>query len=54
MIEFIVSSKYDILLLKADKPVTICVDGNPYVLCTDEYFEKQKVDHGENGAVEHE
>ena len=25
-----------------DKPVTIWINGKPYVLCTDEYFERQR------------
>jgi hypothetical protein len=29
------------LTLCADKPVTVYIDKKPYVLCTDEYFEKQ-------------
>ena len=42
MTEFIILSGADILTLCDDKPVTVYVDKKPYVLCTDEYFEKQK------------
>ena len=42
MTEFVILSRYDMLVLCEDKPVTIWIDGKPYVLCTDEYFEKQK------------
>ena len=42
MTEFVVLSRIEIQCLREDKPVTIWVDGKPYVLCTDEYFEKQK------------
>ena len=42
MTEFIVLSRVDILTLCDDKPVTVYVDKKPYVLCTDEYFEKQR------------
>lgn len=44
MTEYIVLSKYDVLSLKSDRPVFIWVDGKCYVLCTDEYFEKQMRD----------
>ena len=42
MTEFIILSRVDILTLCKDKPVTVYVDKKPYVLCTDEYFEKQR------------
>lgn len=42
MTEFVILSRYEMLALCEDKPVTIWIDGKPYVLCTDEYFEKQK------------
>lgn len=42
MTEFIILSKEDMLTLCADKPVTFYVDKKSYVLCTDEYFEKQR------------
>lgn len=41
MTEFIILSRVDMLTLCNDKPVTVYVDKKPYVLCTDEYFEKQ-------------
>ena len=41
MTEFIILSRVDMLTLCDDKPVTVYVDKKPYVLCTDEYFEKQ-------------
>lgn len=42
MTEFIVLSRPDILALCDDKPVTVYIDKKPYVLCTDECFEKQR------------
>ena len=42
MTEFIIFSRADILTLCDDKPVTVYIDKKPYVLCTDEYFEKQR------------
>lgn len=42
MTEFIILSRVDMLTLRNDKPVTVYVDKKPYVLCTDEYFEKQR------------
>lgn len=41
MTEYIILSRVDMLTLCEDKPVTVYVDKKPYVLCTDEYFEKQ-------------
>ena len=41
MTEFIVLNKVDMLTLCNDKPVTVHIDKKPYVLCTDECFEKQ-------------
>ena len=49
MTEYIVLSRPDMLALCNDKPVTVYVDKKPYVLCTDEYFEKQmKEEWGES------
>ena len=31
-----------VLALCDDKPITICIDNKPYVICTEEYFEKYK------------
>jgi hypothetical protein len=45
MTEFIILSRVDMLTLCDDKPVTVYIDKKPYVLCTDEYFEKQKKSH---------
>ena len=42
MTEFVVLSRIDIHCLREDKPVTIWINGKPYVLCTDEYFERQR------------
>ena len=42
MTEFIILSRVDMLTLCDDKPVTVYIDKKPYVLCTDEYFEKQR------------
>ena len=52
MTAFIVLSGAEILTLCADKPVTIYVDKKPYVLCTDEYFEKQKNEPQESEVQE--
>lgn len=41
MTEFIILSRPDMWALCDDKPVTIYINNKPYVLCTDEYFEKQ-------------
>lgn len=41
MIEYVVLSRVDIHTLCDDKPVIIWIDGKPFTLCTDEYFEKQ-------------
>jgi hypothetical protein len=41
MTEYVILSRVDMLTLCKDKPVTIYVDKKSYVLCTDEYFEKQ-------------
>lgn len=41
MTEYIILSRVDMLTLCEDKPVTVYVDKKPYVLCADEYFEKQ-------------
>ena len=41
MTEFIVLSRPDILTLCRDEPVTVYIDRKSYILCTDEYFEKQ-------------
>lgn len=46
MTEFIILSRVDMLTLCDDKPVTVYIDKKPYVLCTDEYFEKQKEPQG--------
>jgi hypothetical protein len=43
MTEFVVLSRVDMHTLCDDKPVTIWINGKPYVLCTDEYFEKQNL-----------
>ena len=42
MTEFVILSRYEMLALCEDKPVTIYIDKKPYILCTDEYFERQK------------
>lgn len=41
MTEFICLSRYDLLALLDDAPVEIRIDGKPFTLCSDEYFEKQ-------------
>ena len=51
MTEFIVLSRVDILTLRDDKPVTIYVNKKPYVLCTDEYFEKQRNEPKESEKI---
>ncbi len=40
--ELIILNRADVLKLCGDKPVTVYVNGRPYVLCTEEYFERQK------------
>lgn len=41
--ELIILSRADLsTLYDDDKPVTVYVNGRPYVICTEEYFEKQK------------
>ena len=42
MKEFIVLSILDMLTLSNDLPVTIYIDKKPYILCTDDYFKKQR------------
>ena len=42
MTEYICLNKYEIQSLNENRPVFIWVDGECYVLCTDEYFEKQR------------
>ena len=42
MTEYIVLSRYDMRALCDDKPITVFIDKKPYVLCTDECFEKQQ------------
>lgn len=53
MTEFIILSRVDMLTLCNDKPVTVYIDKKPYVLCTDEYFEKQikEPQKGENNGT---
>ena len=41
MRQFLILSKQDISTLREDKPVDIYIDHKHYVLCTDEYYEKQ-------------
>lgn len=41
MTQFVILSKQDIFALCEDKPVTFYIDNTRYVLCTDEYYEKQ-------------
>ena len=41
MTEFIILSGADMCALYNDKPTTVHIDGKSYVLCTEEYFEKQ-------------
>ena len=48
MTEFIVLSRLDMWALCDDKPVTIYINNKPYVLCTDEYFEKQAESEAES------
>ena len=43
MREFVIlKCRPDILALCEDKPVTIYIDKKPYILCSEEYFERQK------------
>lgn len=50
MTEFIILSRVDMLTLCNDKPVTVYIDKKPYMLCTDEYFEKQKAESEDKDA----
>lgn len=47
MKEFVVLSRYDLLALLDDAPVEIHIDGKPFTLCSDEYFEKQNAEEAE-------
>lgn len=40
MTQFIILSKVDIATLCKDAPVTVYIENKPYIICTDEYFEK--------------
>lgn len=40
MTQYIILSKVDIATLCKDAPVTVYIDNKPYIICTDEYFEK--------------
>ena len=42
MTEFIILNEADMLALCNDKSVTAYINKKPYVLCTEEYFEKQR------------
>jgi len=42
MTEFIILNEAEMLALCNDKPVTAYINKKPYVLCTEEYFEKQR------------
>ena len=42
MTEFIILSRGDIMTLCKDEPVKVWVDKRPMLLCSDEYFERQK------------
>ena len=46
MTKFIILNREDMLALCGNKPVTFYVDKKPYVLCTEECYEKQI--NGEN------
>lgn len=41
MTQFVILSKLDMSALCDDKPVDFYIDNKRYVLCTDEYYEKQ-------------
>ena len=42
MTDFIVLNKTDISALCNDEPVTVYINKKPYILCGDDFFEKQK------------
>lgn len=42
MTEFIILSRGDIMTLCKDEPVKVRIDERPMLICSDEYFEKQK------------
>lgn len=48
MKKFIVLSPIDVKLLCEDKPVTVRIDDTLFVLCTDEYYEKERTNDGDN------
>ena len=42
MTEFIILSRGDIMTLCKDEPVKVWIDKRPMLICSDEYFERQK------------
>ncbi len=52
MTEFIILSRGDILTLCKDEPVTVWIDKRPMLLCSDEYFEKQKTEEQADEEVQ--
>ena len=48
MRKFIILSQIDVKLLCEDKPVTVKIDDTSFVLCTDEYYEKERTNDGDN------
>ena len=52
MTEFIILSGADMLTLWKNKPITVYINKKPYVLCTDEYFEKQRNEPRESEGTE--
>ena len=45
MKEYIILNRGDLLTLCKDEPVKVWIDKRPFILCSDEYFEKQKTEN---------
>lgn len=48
MRKFIILNQIDVKLLCEDKPVIVQIDDTSFVLCTDEYYEKEITNDGDN------
>ena len=42
MTEFIILNQADIHDIGSNIPVTVYIDGEPFILCSDEYYESQR------------
>lgn len=54
MTEFIILSRGDIMTLCKDEPVKVWIDKRPMLLCSDEYFERQKTEDKHTSGKEKE